>query len=233
MTGAGTSTAAGIPDFRSPKTGLYSNLKKYQLPYAEAIFDIEYFCERPEPFFTLAKELYPGRYKPTLTHFFLRLLADEGLLLRLYTQNIDMLERLAGIDDDLLIEAHGSFHSARCIDKECYMRYHHKEIQERIFADKVPRCDRCGNLVKPEIVFFGENLPARFFQHLNDDFERCDLLIVIGTSLTVHPFASLVTKTRPDVPRLLINKERCGEVLFMCVVIQYEIQTFIDYEKWI
>jgi NAD-dependent SIR2 family protein deacetylase len=63
MTGAGTSTAAGIPDFRSPKTGLYSNLQKYELPYAEAIFDIDYFHERPEPFFTLAKELYPGRFQ--------------------------------------------------------------------------------------------------------------------------------------------------------------------------
>ena len=63
MTGAGISVDAGIPDFRSPKTGLYSQLQKYNLPYAEAIFDIKYFKENPEPFTKLAKELYPGNYK--------------------------------------------------------------------------------------------------------------------------------------------------------------------------
>lgn len=62
LSGAGISTAAGIPDFRSPKSGLYANLKKYNLPYPEAIFDIEYFMERPEPFGKLARELFPGMY---------------------------------------------------------------------------------------------------------------------------------------------------------------------------
>lgn len=61
LSGAGVSTAAGIPDFRSPETGLYHNLKKYDLPYPEAIFEIGYFLDHPEPFFTLAKELYPGK----------------------------------------------------------------------------------------------------------------------------------------------------------------------------
>ncbi|XP_037257524.1 NAD-dependent protein deacetylase sirtuin-3, mitochondrial isoform X2 [Falco rusticolus] len=93
MAGAGISTPSGIPDFRSPGSGLYSNLEQYNIPYPEAIFELMYFFVNPKPFFTLAKELYPGNYRPNYTHYFLRLLHDKGLLLRLYTQNIDGLER--------------------------------------------------------------------------------------------------------------------------------------------
>lgn len=78
---------------RSPGSGLYSNLEQYDIPYPEAIFELGYFFFNPKPFFTLAKELYPGNYRPNSAHYFLRLLHDKGLLLRLYTQNIDGLER--------------------------------------------------------------------------------------------------------------------------------------------
>ena len=84
MAGAGISTSAGIPDFRSPGTGLYSNLQKYNLPDPQAIFEIGYFRENPEPFFQLAKELYPDgdKFRPTPSHFFIKLLHDKGLLHR-------------------------------------------------------------------------------------------------------------------------------------------------------
>jgi NAD-dependent histone deacetylase SIR2 len=109
QTGAGISTSAGIPDFRSPETGLYANLARLNLPYAEAVFDISYFRDKPEPFYTLAQELYPGKYRPTITHSFITLLHKKGLLLKLFTQNIDCLEREAGVPGDTIIEAHGSF----------------------------------------------------------------------------------------------------------------------------
>jgi NAD-dependent histone deacetylase SIR2 len=109
QTGAGISTSAGIPDFRSPETGLYANLARLNLPYAEAVFDISYFRDNPEPFYALAQELYPGTYRPTITHSFINLLYKKGLLLKLFTQNIDCLEREAGVPDDMIIEAHGSF----------------------------------------------------------------------------------------------------------------------------
>ncbi|KAF8975287.1 NAD-dependent protein deacetylase sirtuin-2, partial [Entomortierella lignicola] len=108
MSGAGISTAAGIKDFRTPGTGLYDDLERFNLPYPEAVFDIEFFKDNPSPFYRLANELLPGRYRPTLTHYLLPLLEKKGLLLRSYSQNIDMLERLTGLDPDLLVEAHGS-----------------------------------------------------------------------------------------------------------------------------
>ncbi|XP_069713267.1 NAD-dependent protein deacetylase sirtuin-3, mitochondrial isoform X3 [Phaenicophaeus curvirostris] len=114
MAGAGISTPSGIPDFRSPGSGLYSNLEQYDIPYPEAIFELAYFFANPKPFFTLAKELYPGNYRPNYAHYFLRLLHEKGQLLRLYTQNIDGLERVAGIPPDKLVEAHGTFATATC-----------------------------------------------------------------------------------------------------------------------
>lgn len=89
MAGAGISTSAGIPDFRSPVTGLYASLEKYDLPYPEALFDINYFRKNPKPFYTLFEELYPDgkKYRPTITHCFFKLLDKKGKLLRVFTQN--------------------------------------------------------------------------------------------------------------------------------------------------
>ncbi|KAI9337940.1 NAD-dependent protein deacetylase sirtuin-2 [Obelidium mucronatum] len=264
MTGAGISTSAGIPDFRSPTTGLYSNLAKYNLPYPEAVFSINYFRKSPKPFFTLAKELYPGCFKPTLCHYFIRMLADEGLLLRCYTQNIDTLERVAGMKESFLVEAHGSFASAKCVGKHrkkavapplnpssetvpengtenpaerlpeqdedaasdsdssddyyidesvfkaCGREYTQEWVRDHVFDDRIPECSFCEGIVKPNITFFGESLPNRFHAMYPTDLGSADALIVIGTSLKVHPFAGLINKVGPKVPRLLINMEAVG-----------------------
>jgi NAD-dependent deacetylase sirtuin 2 len=222
MTGAGISTAAGIPDFRTPGTGLYDNLQQYNLPNPMAIFDISYFPMKPKPFYHLAKEMYPGKFKPTLSHYFIYLLEQKGLLLRSYTQNIDTLERRAGVSDACMVEAHGAFHTAHCIT--CNKDYSHDFVKEKIFADDIPLCTEPGcakvpenedepykGLVKPDIVFFGEALPSRFGSLVMQDARECDLLIIMGTSLTVQPFASVANKVRDDCPRLLINIEKVGE----------------------
>ncbi|PNS20632.1 Conserved oligomeric Golgi complex subunit 4 [Sphaceloma murrayae] len=207
MAGAGISTSAGIPDFRSPETGLYANLARLNLPFAEAVFDISFFRQNPLPFYTLAKELYPGKYRPTVTHSFFKLLHEKGILLKLFTQNIDCLEREAGVPDDKIVEAHGSFANQSCI--ECKRGYPDKEIREHIESGKVPHCKTCDGLVKPEIVFFGEQLPEVF--HRNRELPaEADLCIVLGTSLQVQPFASLPSYCRDGVPRVLINKEQVG-----------------------
>ncbi|KAF2753677.1 NAD-dependent deacetylase sirtuin-2 [Pseudovirgaria hyperparasitica] len=208
MTGAGISTSAGIPDFRSPETGLYANLAKLNLPYAEAVFDISFFRNNPEPFYTLAQELYPGKYRPTITHSFIKLLHDKGLLLKCFTQNIDTLEREAGVPGDKMVEAHGSFAGQKCI--ECRAPYPDALIKIAIHEKTVPHCEACNGLVKPNIVFFGEALPEEFFlnRHLP---ATADLAIVMGTSLTVQPFAGLPSECAPHIPRLLINKEVVGD----------------------
>ena len=121
LAGAGISTSAGIPDFRTPGSGLYDNLQKYNLPSPEAIFSIEFFKENPEPFFSLAKELYPGNFTPTPSHYFIKLLHSKGLLLRHYTQNIDTLERVSGLPEEVVVEAHGTFHTSHCL--KCKQEY--------------------------------------------------------------------------------------------------------------
>ncbi|XP_059788471.1 NAD-dependent protein deacetylase sirtuin-3, mitochondrial isoform X2 [Balaenoptera ricei] len=231
MVGAGISTASGVPDFRSPGTGYYSSLQQYKIPYPEAIFELSFFFRDPKPFFTFAKELYPGNYRPNATHYFLRLLHDKGLLLRLYTQNIDGLERgetsvlshifsllqgrltclflASGIPASKLVEAHGSFASATCT--VCRRPFPGEDFWADVMVDRVPRCPVCTGVVKPDIVFFGEMLPHRFLLHLAD-FPTADLLLILGTSLEVEPFASLSEAVRSSVPRLLINRDLVGSL---------------------
>ena len=164
--------AASHLRWRFRTAGLYDNLEKYNLPEPTAVFDLDFFRSNPVPFFHLARELYPGRFQPTVTHYFMRLLAEKGLLRRVYTQNIDTLERLAGIPSELLVEAHGSFATATC--RFCRKKYGQEYVERAIFglggaaADKaqgssvdlpfedvqIPRC-ACGGIVKPDIVFFG------------------------------------------------------------------------------
>ncbi|XP_077567860.1 NAD-dependent protein deacetylase sirtuin-3, mitochondrial isoform X2 [Stigmatopora nigra] len=207
VAGAGISTASGIPDFRTPGTGLYANLEAYNIPYPEAIFNVDYFSNDPQPFFSLAKVLYPGSHRPNYVHYFIRMLHHKGLLLRVYTQNIDSLEKLCGIPDDKLVEAHGSFATASC--HLCYTPYPAEDAKRLIMNGSVPTCTFCTATVKPDVVFFGEDLPQKYFLH-TQDFPKADLLLIMGTSLQIEPFASLVNTVRSTVPRLLLNRHAVG-----------------------
>ncbi|CDH13942.1 related to NAD-dependent protein deacetylase HST2 [Zygosaccharomyces bailii ISA1307] len=229
MVGAGISTPCGIPDFRSPKTGLYSNLSRLGLPFPEAVFDIDYFEENPKPFYTLARELYPGNFKPSRFHYLMKVFEEKGRLHRVYTQNIDTLEREATISEKYLVEAHGSFASNECIS--CSKSYSVDRFKEKLEPVKIQHkkgekdqiefeyalCDKCDSLVKPSIVFFGEGLPARFFDTWEKDLEwlkdkkKKNLVIVVGTSLSVYPFASLPSEVPSEVPRVLWNYEVVGD----------------------
>ena len=129
--------------------------------------------------------------------------------MKLFTQNIDCLERQAGIPAKEIIEAHGSFANQRCI--ECKTPYPEELMKQAIDEHRIPFCltPQCNGIVKPDIVFFGEPLPPEFQQnkHL---LQSADLCIVMGTSLTVHPFASLPDLCSQETPRILINLERVG-----------------------
>jgi NAD-dependent histone deacetylase SIR2 len=126
-----------------------------------------------------------------------------------FTQNIDCLELAAGVWEEKIVEAHGSFARQSCI--ECKSPFPTELMQKAVAECKVPHCQtpQCNGLVKPEIVFFGEQLPARFHQHRTLP-AAADAVIVMGTSLSVQPFASLPGFAKEGVPRLLINKERVG-----------------------
>lgn len=115
LTGAGLSVAAGIPDFRSPGTGLYSKLASFNLPYPQAIFEINYYKNNPKAFLALAKDMLSGEYEPTAGHHFIKKLNDQGMLHMNLTQNIDDLEVKAGLPVEKLIQAHGHARSAHCI----------------------------------------------------------------------------------------------------------------------
>jgi len=213
MCGAGISTSAGIPDFRTPGTGLYDNLQRFNLPTPEAVFQLGFFRSNPAAFYELAKEMWPGNYDPTPTHYFLKLLHDKGILLRCYSQNIDSLECAAGLPSTKLVAAHGNFDEAHVIDSDPEV-----PVDINVLKAAIDRGDEGwqalreekGNLVKPKIVFFGEDLPRRFAELCEADLRSCDLLIVLGTSLVVAPFCNLVSMATGAVPRLLINNTSTG-----------------------
>jgi len=235
LAGAGISVPSGIPDFRS-KDGLYATLEgKFDLPQPESIFDIEFFQKDPRPFYSLAAKLYPGTHLPSLSHHFVRLLHERGLLLRMYTQNIDTLERIAGIPSSKLVEAHGSFATAHCA--KCGAKHSPDVVKSAVGLDKrlckaeekaasasagaasdpskdldavcVPSCSAagCDGKVKPGITFFGEMLSSGFGSMIGDDCKQADLLLVLGTSLRVYPVADVPLMVSTDIPRLLINRD--------------------------
>jgi NAD-dependent SIR2 family protein deacetylase len=231
LCGAGVSVAAGIPDFRTPGTGLYDNLQTYNLPYPEAVFDLEYFRQSPQAFLSLARDLWPGlkaEHSPTLTHSFLALLAEKKVLLRCYTQNIDGLEFLAGVPASRLVECHGHFRTASCT--KCGAPADIDKVKATVLAvegagasgntnNNSPAriepqiCDYCGvGYIKPDIVFFGEMLPDKVPALLGDDLAQADLLLILGTSLQVAPVAMIPDSVHPECRRVLLNRELVGNL---------------------
>ncbi|XP_065409540.1 NAD-dependent protein deacetylase sirtuin-1 isoform X2 [Chrysemys picta bellii] len=157
---------------------------------------------------TGAGEIYPGQFQPSLCHKFIALMDKEGKLLRNYTQNIDTLEQVAGIQR--IIQCHGSFATASCLI--CKYKVDCEAVRGDIFNQVVPRCPRCPPdeplaIMKPEIVFFGENLPEQFHRAMKYDKDEVDLLIVIGSSLKVRPVALIPSSIPHEVPQILINRE--------------------------
>lgn len=229
LTGAGVSVSCGIPDFRS-RDGIYSRLAMDfpNLPDPQAMFDISFFTQDPRPFFKFARDIYPGKFKPSPCHRFIKLLEKHNKLLRNYTQNIDTLEKEAQIER--VIECHGSFATATCT--RCDHKVNADAIRDIVLAQKIPLCEKChanegdsvstddlgreatnykdlvhSGIMKPDIVFFGEGLPDTFHEAMTADNSECDLLLVIGSSLKVRPVALIPSSLPANVPQILINRE--------------------------
>lgn len=226
LSGAGVSVAAGIPDFRSPSIGLYASLKSMKhlkMRSPTFVFDIDTFVEDPRPFWWIFGRLWPRADwpRPTIFHYFLTLLEKHGILLRCYTQNIDDLESVAGLPHDKLINCHGILSPCHCLDcgEEVSLSYCINAIQPNIKSNiddyekaVVPNCPFCNkNHVKPDVTFFGEYLPKAYRKNHKKDFAKCDLLIVCGTSMKVDPVCDLPKLLEPEVPCILINREKVKE----------------------
>ena len=143
-------------------------------------------------------------YDPTPTHHFIRLLQDQGLLQYNMTQNIDNLEEKAGINPDILIQAHGSIKGAGC--SKCKKEMDSAVLKQCISEGVIYKCTSCEGPVKPNITFFGEALPENFFDGLTAA-SKCDLMIIMGTALAVQPFNSLVDSAPISAHQVLINRE--------------------------
>jgi len=205
FTGAGISVSCGSPDFRS-ENGLYSIVgSKYNLPYPEAIFDLEYFKKNPCPFFDLSKDLIGSKIAPSQAHEFIARLEEMDKIALVITQNIDGLHTKAG--NKKVVECHGTYSTAHCL--KCNKKYYLEEIKGSLEEGKIVYCSICGGVVKPDITFFGERLPKEFYD-LYDNCPDTDLLFVVGSSLTVQPAAGFALRLADSVPSILLNLSKTG-----------------------
>jgi NAD-dependent deacetylase len=182
LTGAGISTAAGIPDFRGPR-GLYVT-RQYD---PDKTFDIGYFDRDPTYFFAFARDFVQlvEQVQPTLTHRFLAALEAQGTLEAVITQNIDGLHQKAG--SRRVLEVHGSVRNGHC--RRCGRAYEYEALKAKVLTEPIARCESCGGVVKPDIVFFGE--AVREMEEASRVAARAEVFLVIGSSLTVYPAAVL------------------------------------------
>jgi NAD-dependent deacetylase len=222
--GAGISTSAGIPDFRGPN-GLYS---RKDVP-AEKLFDIGYFRSDPSLFYSHAAELVaPALHaKPTLGHLFLRKLEDLGKLKMTVSQNIDGLHEVAGLRN--VIDIHGNFRKYFCVS--CGAEHPEpQKLNETISASAYdgtpPKCPACGGVVKPDVVFFGE--PVKDLERALTEVQRADLLICIGSSLTVYPVSTLPSYLADASKLVIINADETPYDDRAKVVIHDDIDGTVD-----
>ena len=227
MTGAGVSTLCGIPDFRGPQ-GLYRQ------PDAERIFDIDWFDRDPSVYYRGCSELVYGLdgFTPGPVHVALKRLEDAGRLDGIITQNIDMLHQKAGSSH--VYEVHGSgllHHCRRCGDEKTF-----DEILAMIRAGGkpegiggvyVPRC-RCGGAYKPDITFFGEALPEEAFTKAQELAISADVMLVLGTSLTVFPAAGLPRLTLQRGGRVFIVNAQPTPLDGLCAARYDDLREFAD-----
>jgi NAD-dependent deacetylase len=201
LTGAGISTASGIPDFRSREIGMWE--QRDPMNVASLIS----FRHRPDLFFEWMTPLFYKliEAKPNPAHYALARLEALGIIKSVITQNIDLLHERAGSKN--FYEVHGHIRQATCI--HCFKMYSLEAYVEAFQAcDCVPRCANCRGLIKPNVILFGEQLPMQVIRAAEREVRQCDILLIAGTSLEVYPVADLPRKARQVGAKLiLINYE--------------------------
>lgn len=201
FTGAGISTPSGIPDFRSETSGLWEHHDPME------VASIYGFRQNPKAFFDWVRPLVEKTIhaRPNPAHCALVELEWMGKLDSVITQNIDMLHTRAG--NSTIYELHGHMRGATCI--HCFAKYDGEQvIQDVLATGNVPKCVKCRGTLKPDVILFGEQLPYKQVQFAKDAARKCDLMIVVGSSLEVFPASDLpILAHRNQAKIIIINLE--------------------------
>ena len=196
LTGAGVSVPSGIPDFRTPETGLWAKVDPMEVAH------IDVFEREPERFWSYYRPRFEtlGDKEPNRAHVALAEIERRGLIEGVITQNIDRLHRAAGSEN--VIEVHGSIETSSCTD--CEESFGLEEMDDLFDERGVAICASCGGAVKPDVVLFGEMLPLEAIERATELAEGADLMLCVGSSLAVHPVAGLPRLTLGNGGQLAI-----------------------------
>ncbi|HVD41890.1 MAG TPA: NAD-dependent deacylase [Solirubrobacterales bacterium] len=196
LTGAGVSVPSGIPDFRTPETGLWAKVDPMEVAH------ISVFQREPERFWSYYRPRFQslGDKEPNRAHEALAELERWGLIEGVITQNVDRLHRAAGSEN--VIEVHGSIETSSCL--ACGREFFLTEVEDLFDESGVARCSSCQGPVKPDVVLFGEMLPVAAIERATELAEAADLMLCVGSSLAVHPVAGLPQLTLEHGGRLAI-----------------------------
>ena len=200
LTGAGISTPSGIPDFRSPGTGLWTKFFPMEVASLSAFrYNTELFYQWLHP---LAVQMMSAHPNPA--HYSLARLEENGFISSIITQNIDGLHTRAGSKN--VIEVHGTLNTLTCI--KCFIQVSSKAImQDYIDHCAIPHCQICGGILKPDVILYEEQLPIKTWLKAEEACRKCDLFIVAGTSLEVLPSAKLpVMALDNNASLIIVNK---------------------------
>ncbi|MCD4716633.1 MAG: Sir2 family NAD-dependent protein deacetylase [Desulfobacterales bacterium] len=204
FTGAGLSTESGIPDFRSPG-GVWDRYDPSDFYFQKIISDEK----TRENYWKMSTEFYDTMKDadPNVAHSAIKTLEDRGKLLAIVTQNIDHLHHKAGNSPDKIIEIHGTAFSVSCLN--CGKSYDRYEIEQRLKSGvKIPCCDNCSGILKPDTISFGQAMPEDKMTQAIMYAGKCDLCIVLGSSLVVYPAASIpVHAVRNGARLIIINRD--------------------------
>jgi NAD-dependent deacetylase len=196
LTGAGVSVPSGIPDFRTPETGLWAKVDPMEVAH------ISVFEDDPERFWSYYRPRFQalGDKEPNRAHEVLAELERRGLIEGVITQNIDRLHRAAGSRN--VVEVHGSIETSSC--RRCATVFELDQVDDLFDSRGVAICASCGGPVKPDVVLFGELLAESTMARATELAERADLMLCIGSSLAVYPVAGLPQLTLSGGGRLAI-----------------------------
>jgi len=197
LTGAGVSTRSGIPDFRTPQVGLWTRFEPMEVASLTA------FRHDPEKFYTwllpLVKKMHAAQPNPA--HLALARLQNAGYISVIVTQNIDGLHTKAGSKE--VLEVHGTLNTMTCTN--CYRTVPSEQYaNEYIEHCTIPYCRACGSVLKPDVILYDEQLPAKIWSKAEEACKKCELLIVAGTSLEVMPSAKLPLQALEHGAHLII-----------------------------